>query len=120
LDTVSSHAQAMYKAQSLLEWSLLGDRWLLNEEVSRIAYLTGKSSPVKLYPNPAQYSATIESGQPIATIKLYDLKGLLVRETDAGGVMAFVLDLKTIAIGEYLVAVVQEDGGIATTKLVVQ
>ena len=97
LDTVSSHTQAMYKAQSLLEWSILGDRWLPIEEESRIASLTGKSSPVKLYPNPAQHSATIESGQPIATIKLYDLKGLLVKEADAGGVLTFVLDLKTIA-----------------------
>jgi hypothetical protein len=68
LDTVSSHAQAMYKAQSLLEWSLLGDRWLLNEEESRLSSLTEKSSPLKLYPNPAHHSATIESGQPISTI----------------------------------------------------
>jgi len=120
MDTALEHTQAAYAAQSLLGWSVLGDRWLLEHEEQKIASTIASANTVRVYPNPAQNTVTIESEQPIADIQLYNVRGELVLNETGSGMFRILIDVRQLASGEYLLKAFHEDGNRYITKLIIQ
>jgi hypothetical protein len=84
-----------------------------------------RTSPeVLVYPNPAGFSTDIVSifaTQSINALQLIDFRGALVAEYQPPRQSpSFELDTAPLASGIYLLRIIEADGGIRTTKLIVK
>jgi hypothetical protein len=84
-----------------------------------VTSLTGVEEPtaanlfVRIFPNPADETVTIEASFPVASVEFFDLFGNLVKMGVAGQ-----QDVNSFAPGVYLVRVTGENGESATTRFV--
>ena len=117
LDTAAEQSTAVYLAQSMLDWSILQDRWQQPVVSERAKNSMVEQSGFVVFPNPAEHLLNIVSQHGIASIKLYNLRGDQVLELEALDQFAFTLSLEELPRGEYILRAIGMDGKQYATKL---
>jgi hypothetical protein len=117
LDTLSGHTQARYMAQSILNWSILDDRWVLAEAQEKITSLSSIEQRVKVYPNPTQGFLTIQSEDGIIAIKVYSMVGDLVHQVNGIANLSMTFDLGHLPKGGYTLQILHPDSKSSTVKV---
>lgn len=74
---------------------------------------TGKESQVKVYPNPAVTTITVESMKPIKWVNIYNIQGVLLRKSASS-----ILDISDCAAGIYVLEVENTEGGTSKIKFI--
>jgi len=85
----------------------------INEDILTVTELTAEA---KLYPNPTTGQFTVE-GANVARVEVYNLVGQKVHEAEGKSVS---IDAAEWNKGIYLVNIIEENGAVATKKLVVK
>ncbi|WP_188463057.1 PQQ-dependent sugar dehydrogenase [Bizionia arctica] len=78
---------------------------------------------IKIYPNPASGSFTIETNNPqvlIETINIYNLQGKLIKSITNNQTHNIQIDTKTIPSGFYLAEIISETGTKKTQKIIIK
>jgi|GEM_PF-946859 len=117
LDTLSGHTQARYMAQSMLNWSLLDDRWVFEEAQERIASLPSINQRVKVYPNPTKGLLTVQSDDGIIAIRVYSMIGDLVHQVIGFANLSVTIDLGHLPKGGYTLQILHSDSKSSTVKV---
>ena len=86
---------------------------VIDEELVSVTELTAEA---KLYPNPTTGQFTVE-GANVAKVEVYNLVGQKVHEAEG---KSFSIDAAEWNKGIYLVNIIEENGAVATKKLVVK
>ena len=86
---------------------------VIDEELVSVTELTAEA---KLYPNPTTGQFTVE-GANVAKVEVYNLVGQKVHEAEGKSVS---IDAAEWNKGIYLVNIIEENGAVATKKLVVK
>ena len=96
--------------------NLQGERNARRDAINRVS--TTENDKIKLYPNPAHNTLTVESANPIREITVYDQTGRAVAvETRCTTSPQRILNITSLHAGIYLVKVVS-DNGTETAKFV--
>jgi hypothetical protein len=72
-----------------------------------------------LYPNPTSGSVTISSTEPIVSMKIYTLSGLLVKENSYDGQKLIEMNADDLAGGMYLIVIENVDNIFDTQRLII-
>ena len=74
---------------------------------------------IAIYPNPAKGMLTIHNSSGVATVKLYDLRGRLLKQRSIGSNTVQQIPVRDLKNGLYLIRI-QSDKGILTKKIVIE
>jgi len=78
-----------------------------------------EQNSIAIYPNPAKGMLTIHNSSGVATLKLYDLKGRLLRQRLIGRNEVQQIPVRDLKNGLYLIRI-QSEKGILTKKIVIE
>ena len=73
-----------------------------------------------IFPNPMQSVATVQSGQPLELIQIYDIAGILVHEQACKGELQTVIRKQSFSQGIYFVKIVLQNGNTQIKKIIIQ
>ena len=102
-----------YEDELLWDWDGIGERALRGDGACPIATT---DDGLRLHPNPATHTLTVETASPIRTLTVYDLAGRVMITMDGGDTIS-VMDVSSLPNGIYLLRAVT-DSGVETGRFV--
>ena len=79
-----------------------------------------KTNPLRVFPNPMKSTATIQSNQPLQSIQIYDISGILLHKQACNGKLQTTINRQSLSQGSYFIKIALQTGETLIEKLIVQ
>lgn len=79
-----------------------------------------KPNRLTIFPNPMKSAATVQSGQPLSLMQIYNVGGVLVHEQVCNGKLQNTIDTRSLSPGMYFVKCISQAGNMQIEKLIIQ
>ena len=79
-----------------------------------------KTNSLSIFPNPMKSTATIQSDQPLQSIQIYDISGVLLYQQTCNGELQVTINKQSLLQGTYFIKVTLQTGETQIEKLIVQ
>lgn len=72
-----------------------------------------------IYPNPTKSTITVQAGQPLSSIRIYDISGILALERVCNGKLYALINIQTLSSGIYFVRCISQTGNMQLKKIII-